>query len=338
MKIKKISLFPIFLLMIMFTIACRQISVVYAPDGAQLMENVAISVNCTDAQLHITSMVTSIGDLLVHFPTGVDMNDPDLENATIISAVFSTDGSFLGYLFNNTDPTTATTIANSITSSMSTAFNTVFTYLSTGTYETFTNVTYTGLGKTNLRSYTEWLMTECLASDIGGFSLTFPPMSMAPHAVVVVSAMKDSGGFDWTYSMMVGYYTSITPGSGNHTIDVLYLLNVESLAPSSYASEVETDYTSMVSLTIYSNQTINYVSCEPGIASPPEQLRGWYIIIPSGTYLTAYFSFGNAPSPVSPLTFTFSGLVVPEFTTLALLALFTLAAAIVTILKKRFLK
>jgi hypothetical protein len=162
-------------------------------------------------------------------------------------------------------------------------------------------------------------------------------MSQEPHAFVVVSAEKESGGFDWTYFMMTGYSTSITQGSGNHTIDVLDLLNVESLAPSSYASEVETGYSSMVSITISSNQTINYVSCEPGEASPP-QLRGWFIIIPSGTYLTAYFSFGNDPSPVSPLTFTFSGIVVPEFTTLVLLAMFTLTAAIAIIVKKRFLK
>jgi hypothetical protein len=162
-------------------------------------------------------------------------------------------------------------------------------------------------------------------------------MSQAPHAVVVVSVMKDSGGFDWEYSMMVGYYTSITPGSGNHTIDVLYLLNVESLAPSSYASEVEIGYTSMVSLTIYSNQTISYVSCQPGLADFPGN-RGWTYYQYEPTSLVAYFGFGNDPSPVSPLTFTFSGLVVPEFTTLALLVMFALTAMISIIIKKRFLK
>ncbi|MEM3696581.1 MAG: hypothetical protein QXQ94_03645 [Candidatus Bathyarchaeia archaeon] len=301
------------------------------------MENVAISVNCTTAQLHITSMVASSDASLVNFTSGVNMNDPNLINATTISAIFSADGSFLGYLFNNTDPTTATSIADSITPGVSTAFNTAFTYLSTGTYETFANVTYTGPAKANLQSYTEWLITQCLASDLGGFSLTFSPMSQAPHAVVVVSAMKDSGGFDWEYSMMVGYYTSITPGSGNHTIDVLYWLNVESLAPSSYASEPEIGYDSMVSLTIYSNQTISYVSCEPGLADFPGN-RGWTYYQYEPTSLVAYFGFGDDSSPVSPLTFTFSGLVVPEFSTPALLAMFTLAATIALIARKRLLK
>ncbi|MDH7477068.1 MAG: hypothetical protein QHH17_01655 [Candidatus Bathyarchaeota archaeon] len=153
MKFRIIGLFTICL--IIFAIVCHQVSVVYAQDEAQLTETIAISVNCTTAQLHITSMVESSDNSLVHFPSGVDMNDPDLENVTTISAIFSADGSFLGYLFNNTDPTTATTIANSITPSISTAFNTAFTYLSTGTYETFANVTYTGPAKANLRSYTE---------------------------------------------------------------------------------------------------------------------------------------------------------------------------------------
>jgi hypothetical protein len=301
------------------------------------MENVAISVNCTTAQLHITSMVESSDASLVNFTSDVNMNDPNLENVTTISVIFSTDGCFLGYLFNNTDSADATAIANSITPSISTAFNTAFTYLSTGTFETFVNVTYTGPGKANLQSYTEWLITQCLASDLEGFSLTFLPMSQAPHAVVVVSAMKDSGGFDWTYSMMVGYYTSITLGSGNHTIDVLYLLNVASLAPSSYASEPEIGYSSMVTLSIYSNQTISYVSCQPGLADPPGT-RGWTYYQYEPTSLVADFGFGDDSSPVSPLTFTFSGLVVPEFTTLVLLAMFTLAAAILIIAKKRFLK
>jgi hypothetical protein len=330
-----IGLFPICLIIV--AVACYQVSVVYAQDEAQLTENIAISVNCTTADLHITSMVMSADPSLVNFTNGVNMNNPDLEKATTISVIFSADGSFLGYLFNNTDTTTATTIADSITPSISTAFNTTFTYSSTGTYETFTNVTYTAPGKVNLRSYTEWLITRCLASDLEGFSLTFPPMSQAPHAVVVVSAMKDSGGFDWTYSMMVGYYKSITPRSGDHTVDVLYLLNVASLAPSSYASEPEIGYSSTVMLAIYSNQTINYVSCQPELAVYPGQ-RGWLYYQPEPTSIMAYFGFGVDPSPVSPLTFTFSGLVVPEFTTLALLAVFALTATITLIMKKRFLK
>jgi hypothetical protein len=37
---------------------------------------------------------------------------------------------------------------------MSTAFDTAFTWFSTGTYETYANVTYTGPAKSNLQSYT----------------------------------------------------------------------------------------------------------------------------------------------------------------------------------------
>jgi hypothetical protein len=321
----------------MFFVAYHQVSVVHAPDGTQLIETVAISVNCTTAELYTASMVMSSDNSFVHFPTGINVEASNLEDATTISAAFSANGCFLAFIFNNTDPATARGIADSITPSMSTAFDTSFTWLSTGTYETYTNVTYTGPAKSNLQSYTEWLMAQCLASGLGGFSLTFPPISQESNAAVVVSAVKESGGFDWTYSMMVGYLTSITQGSGNHVIDVLDLLNVDSLAPSSYASEVETGYSSMVMLTISSNQTVTYVSCQPALAQPPGS-RGWTYYQYQPTSLMAYFSFGDDPTPVSPLTFTFSGIVVPEFTTLALLTMLILAATITIIAKKRFLK
>lgn len=320
-----------------FAVVYHQVSVVYAQDEGQLTENVVITVNCTTAELYIASMVMSSDNSLVHFPTGINMEASNLEDTTTISAAFSANGCFLAYIFNNTDPATAREIADSFTSSMSSAFDTSFIWFSTGTHETYTNVTYTGPAKGNLPSYTEWLVTQCLASDLGGFSLTFPPMSQESNAAVVVSAVKESGGFDWTYSMMVGYSTSITQGSGNHMINVLDLLNVNSLAPSSYASEVETEYSSMVMLTISSKQTVTYVSCEPGIAVPPGS-RGWIYYQYQPTSLMAYFGFGDDSSPVSPLTFTFSGIVVPELTILTLLAMFTLTAAIAIIVRKRFPK
>ncbi|MEM2912412.1 MAG: hypothetical protein QW146_07905 [Candidatus Bathyarchaeia archaeon] len=54
--------------------------------------------------------------------------------------------------------------------------------------------------------------------------------------------------------------------------------------------------------------------------------------------MMAYFSFGGDSSPVAPLTFTFSGVVVSEFTTLAPIVLLMLVTAAVFIVKRRFQK
>ncbi|MDI6904080.1 MAG: hypothetical protein QMD13_01100 [Candidatus Bathyarchaeia archaeon] len=204
------------------------------------------------------------------------MNDSSLVNATSIWLHFLPVPlqSLLVYEFNNTDAADARAIADTLTLTINTAFQTTFTWNSTRTSDSIANVTYTGPGKANLTEYTEWLMPRCLASDLRGFSLTFLPMTRL-GANLIVTASKDSGGFEWGYMMMTTHLTWIPVGSNSHKIDILDLLNVDSLEPSPYALTPEGTYSSMVMLIISSNETVLYAGCEPGLINPPTQFRGW---------------------------------------------------------------
>lgn len=305
-----------------------------AVDDSEFAETINVFVNCTTALVSTQSMVMSDDTSFVCFPAGIDLSQTELESATTIMLSFLRTQSLLVCVFENIAPNSARTIADSVKPSIETGFDTSFTWLSTGSSGNYVNVTYAGSGKTNLVGYTEWLMQRCLASDLSGFSLTFTTIAQEPNAFVSVSAFKESGGFDWTYSMIAGYSTNIPTGTGSHKIDILNLLNVDSLSPSSYALSGGA-YSSMVMLTIYSDETVSYVSCEPGLMSPPLQLRGWISVPIPGTSLTTYFTFGNDPSPVNNLSYTFNGTVVPEFTALTLIVMLMLAATIVLITKKQ---
>lgn len=318
-------------------ISTARIPPVKATDGLpQLSENVTILVSCIAGSVTTGCTVTSSNASLVHFPSGVDLSDTDLTNVTTIGVMFSTAQSYLMYLFNNTDATTAETIADGFTPSISSAFSTSFVWFSTGTSDGFMNVTYAGAGKSDLATYVEWLASECLASDLGGFSLTFVPMSNELGAYAGVAAVKDVGSFDWTYYMATGYTTTFTASSGDHLVDVLDLLDVDSLAPSKYATP-EIVYSSQVVVMISSDFPAFYVSSEPERVTDPAE-RGWFIHPIPGISLSAWFHFGSDPSPQSPLTLTFCGVVVPEFTTTPLLALFLVSAMAALIVRKRFSK
>jgi len=316
-----------------------QIPQVKAIDGlSQLSEGVMVVVNCTEASVGTVSTVTSSNASLVHFPSGVDLSNADLMNVTTIAVTFSTAQSYLIYLFNDTDTTTAKSIADGFTPSISTAFSTSFSWFSTDTFDDSVNVTYTGPGKLDLALYVDGLVSECLVSDLEGFSLTFVPMSDELGAYASVAALKDVGSFDWTCHMMTGYMTTIAVGSGDHLVDVLDLLDVDSLAPSNYATEPEIGYSSMVTVTISSDSPISFVASEPENVTDPTE-RGWFLSpIPLPNTIQAWFNFGSDPSPQSPLTLTFSGVVVPEFTTTALLALFLVSATVALIGRKRLPK
>lgn len=316
-----------------------RIPMVKATDGlSQLSENVMVLVNCTAASVSTMSTVTSSNASLVHFPSGADLTNATLMDVTAIAVTFSTDQSILVYAFNNTDATTARSIADEFTTSISSAFSTSFVWFSTGTSDSVVNVTYTGAGKSNLPSYVEGLVSQCLAADLEGFSLTFEPMSHELGAYTAVTAEKDPGGFDWTCYMMTGYTRAIAAGSGGHIVDVLDLVNVDPLAPSNYAVEPEIGYSSQVLLMVSSDSPVSYVSSEPENVTNPAE-RGWLLFpIPLPNTLQAMFSFGSSPSPQSPLTLTFSGVVVPEFTTIPLLVLFLVSAMAVLIARKRFSK
>jgi len=153
-----------------------------------------------------------------------------------------------------------------------------------------------------------------------------------------VAAMKDVGGFNWTCNMATAYTTAFTAGSGDHLIDVLDLLDVGSLAPSNYATEPEIGYSSLVTVMILSDSPIGFVSSEPENVTDPTE-RGWFLSpIPLPNTIEAWFHFGSDPSPQSPLTLTFSGVVIPEFTTTALLVLFLVSPTVALIVRKRFSK
>jgi len=336
MKRQMATLLPLCLLILV--LSSNQVFVAKGNGGdstpPRLIETVGVVVNCTTAHVDTSSLITSNDTSLIHFPSGVNMNDAVLEKATAVSLVFSTVQSFLVFQFNNTDAGTARSIADSVTPSITTAFDTAFTWNSTGTRDSYVNVTYIGGGKSNLTSYTQWLMSQCLASDLGGFSLTFLPMTSEPGAFTSVFASKESGGFEWEYSMMVSYCKQIPSGSDSHTIDILDLLNVDSLAPSSYANVTGT-YVSIVILQILSDETVSYISCQPGLANPPSQLRGWYYTQFFPSTLTAYFNFADDPTPVSQLSFTFSGTVIPEFSTPLILLLFMVTTLLTIIVYRK---
>lgn len=311
---------------------------VKASDEMQLSESVAIVVNCTIASVATGSSVTSSNASFVHFPSGVNLDNPNLTNVTLIMVIFSTAQSSLIYLFQDTDATTAKTIADEFLDSMSNAFSTNFVWFSTGTIDNLTNITYTAPGKLDLPMYVEDLISRCLVLDLEGFSLTFVPMSQEPGAYAAVAAVKDVGSFNWEYSMMTGYMTTMTEGSGEHLVDVLDLLNVDSLGPSKYTEAPEIGYSSMVILSIFSDLPVSYVTSEPGTTTNPME-RGWFMLpYQPPNSLQAIFHFGLSSLPQSPLSLTFSGLVVPEFTTTALLVLFLVLAAMTLIARKRFSK
>jgi len=300
-----------------------------------LEEAVDVSIDCLTAYANISTTVVGNASL-VHFPSGADMARTELENATLITLTFSETQSSLFFVFF-TDATTARSLADAVKPSIETAFDTSFTWTSTVPVLTLVTVYYSGPGKTNLTEYTEWLMPQCLISDLGGFSLTFLPMTHEQDASLEVMALKGVGVFDWVYYMTIRYSTSIPTGSGNHRIDILELLNVSSLAPSPYANATGT-YTSTVMLTIDSDETVSYVSCEPpGLVEPYS--RGWWLdtTTPPET-LRADFYFWDDPTPVSPLSFTFSGAVIPEFAALTLITALMLITAIALIVKKRLPK
>jgi len=309
----------------------------YLPVEAELREIVNVDVNCTTAKVSVVCGVISNNTVLVHFPAEINMNITELLNATEVMVGFSTEDSFLWIVFNNTEVGGAEKYANvTVETYFEPVFGRGYTYNSTSVEDTYVNVTFTGSAVANLTEYTEWLMTECLTSDLEGFSLTFIPMTNETGAYTLIGAMKESGGFDWMYAMGVMYHTTIPDGPGEHTIDVLDLLDVESLAPSPYSFYFPA-YMSMVMLTINSNETVTFVSCEPGQASPPA--RGWYISPPiQPTQLQATFMFGDNPSPVTALSLTFGGVIIPEFTTPTLMAVLTFAATVATALKRRFIR
>jgi hypothetical protein len=313
-------------------------TVVAEEDQIPFVEYIEVVVNCTTAEISISSLVLSNDTSLVCFHPDVNLGRVELLNALSVSVVFSRESSGLSFTFNNTDTTTAKSLADSVKSSIEEKFGTSFTWHSTYTEDNYVFVEYEGSGKSDLPGYLEWLMEKCLAPDLGGFSLTFTPMSEVENAFIVVTAFKDSGGYNWSYSMGVTYSTSMQTGSDTHKIDILSLLRVNSLSASEYASYDGWYLASSVSLVVLSNETVSYVSSEPDKANPPTQLRGWHINTvppPPPIQMMAQFMFMDDPT-VDKLSLTFSGLVIPEYPILTSIIVLMLAASAVVAVVKRF--
>ena len=284
-------------------------------------EHLSATALCTKGTVGVTAMVTSNESSLVHFPTAVDMTREELRDAVVVMLGFAPSpyNSVLLYEFNTTLEQ-ARTLAEAVTPSIENAFNTHFWYNSSRIRNNYSEVSYLGEGKADLASYVQWLTGQCLASDLGGFSLSFVP-AVAGGASPLVSAGKESGGFDWLYSFSVSRAEDLQPGPGPHEIDLLDLLNVNSLQPSPYSQFDSGPYTSTVTVTVTSNQSVSFVSCEPGLVDPfSGQLRGWIYQQMGSNMLTGSFTFANDPSPATSLSFTFSGMVIPEFPALAAFA------------------
>jgi hypothetical protein len=306
---------PVFLLfpVLAVALACAQPFAANAATATVMFwENVSISIDCTNSQVAVMSMVNSVNASLVHFPSEVDMNNPNLENVTMLLLTFANDTSKLMVQLNNTQGSNARAIADMETPTLNTAFQTTFTWASTVESGGIANVTYNGAGKQNLTQFTGYLSAHCLSSGLEGFSLTFLPFSHESDALIVVGAAKNSGGFEWAYQTAITYTTSIAAGSGSHFVDVLGLLKLESVAPSLYAI-YGGYYQSSITLTVASKTSGSFVSCQPARVYQTTQ-RGWFIYPPNPPLrVIGVFSFGNSASSVNVLTFTFNATVIPEF-------------------------
>jgi hypothetical protein len=289
-------------------------SIVFASQaGVVFWEFASVTINCTDSRMIVVCGVYSTNGSLVHFPSGVNLNNADLANVTVLWLAFADNASTLTYQFNNTEGSAARAVTDVETPGLSSAFQTAFAWNSTNASNGIANVTYTAPGKQNLTQHAEYLISQCLASGLGGFSPTLLPFSSQPEATIQVLAMKNSGTLNWTWGVGAGYSTNVATGSGDHLIDLLSLLGRNSIAPSPYSS-VGGYYESSVDVLVVSNTSESFVSCQPTKTNNVVQ-RGWYVY-PSPTspvILEASFSFGNDASSVSPLTFTFAGAVTSEF-------------------------
>ncbi len=314
---------------------------VVAESDSMFMEMVMIYVDCNNASVFTIVSVGSDNYTMTHFPSPTNLNDTHLENATTVAVLSSSDSSTLTYEFEDITETEAETNAAAVTPSLSTAFDISFTYNSTATVDTEVHVNYTGPGKPDMESYVNSMVSDCVDPSVDGFSDAIT--SLAAQAVTPylgVTATKESGGFNWTmYGIALMSNSTIPTGSDSHTVDILDLLGVSSLTPSSYSLNTTLGYyQSTIWLNFDSDTSIDFVSCEPPLKEDPYNLteRGWAYML--DTVKWANFYFGNDSSPVETLTFTFSGTIIPEFTTPTLIITIIVTAVCIIAFKKRILR
>jgi len=307
--------------------------------GANLEESVSITVDCTKGTVDVSSSeyCSAVNDTTpLHTPSGVNLTNMNWEDVRDVTLTFSASSSELNIWVLNTSA--ARSIGDAWATMLSTPFQTSLTFESAA----FSAIDYNATGKSNLPQYMQSLMSWCFASDLNGFSPTFVQIAGHPGAYITVDMYTTSNN-EWAYTVKCSYETSMSPGSGDHTVDVLNLLGVTSLTPSSYSGGYDSTYLTevydaTVDVTIMSSQTVIYTSSQPaglattmplGVLAP----RGWHDYSGAGT--TPVFSFMNDSSPANQLTYTFNGAVVPEFPSTMILSLFMVIFALAIIVAIR---
>jgi len=306
-----------FLAVLATAILVADVQLVVGVNDSEFTEMIMLNVMCDQATASISLTIISNNYSLVHFPSAVNMFDSHLEEAveimvgrtpTLIGDTYST---FLICAFDDISSEEARAAADAMTPSIGTAFGVSFSWEATNASDTEVVVSYIAIGSVGLDDFAEHLASNCFAEDVDGLSEVISLMH--PVFTVGITAYKDAGSFEWMTSVTAAILgTSISTGSDSHTIDVLDLLGASSLAPSPYGYDDDVGaYVSQVMLTITSSSFLSFVSCQPPLASLPNE-RGWTdSALP--TLIMTQFSFGSDATPVTELTYTFSGAVIPEF-------------------------
>lgn len=308
---------------------------------SHLDENVLISVSADSGTVEVSSSeyYFPVNDTSpVHTPSGVNVTNMSQSDVKDVTLTFSTSNSTIVVWALN--ETAARTIGDAWATMLSTGFQTNFVYDS----YLYGFVNYKAAGKSNLAQYMQSLLSWCSVADLNGFSSTLVQIAGKPGAYITVETYPSSNN-DWSFKIKGVYDTTMPTGSGAHTIDVLSLLGVTSLAPSAYSGDYDstyltTVYLASVDVNIASSQTVSYTSSQPaGLSTvePPIGVlapRGWADY--GGTGAGPVFAFENDSSAVNQLSYTFNGTVVPEFPSSVIVSLFMVISMAAILATKRF--
>ncbi len=301
-----------------------------------VVESVTVDVNATTGAVVTTDSVSSTNHSLVGLPSGIDLNNSELINVTSVNLAISAEQSTLCYLLQSLNATAANSIADDLTLQVNATFLLNYSWAKTDMVDGFVNVTYSDLGQSNLTGFVDTqIMARCLASGLDGFSLAFPSMANSLEAAVYISATKPLGSFDWTYGIGITVPTNLQGGQDRYTIDVLELLDVGSLSPSSYCLSIDV-YFSKVQVTITNSTGVTDVSVQPDTPHLIFIERGWWAFMPqSPDYFWMQFAFGNSSTPVDVLTLSFRADIMSEMNSAIMFATLLIASAIVLSIYKR---
>ena len=274
----------------------------------------------------------------IHLPSGINITEAYLLNCSGIAVSFDHFHSILTLSFNDTTPSQARDNSDIMIPSMNIAFDTTFVWNATiiaSPPDKYVHVLYLAPAKTDMGSLLADLKPSCVESDVAGFSNVLPTMfTHSTNETILLTFSNQSE--DWTGYILTTFEANLSPGSGTHTIDFLYYLGTGSLEPSPYSNFGGYYLTSTVGITVNSDASISFVGCQPAEAAMLG-MPGWFITSRGpGSTVSGMMYYGNDPSIGNVITFSFSGTVVPEFTTLTLLLSFALVLAGLLCVRKRF--